>query len=196
MTEYLNTIMAYQFDRIKVLVAEDAKPMQDILRALLTTFGVGEVHLARDGKEAYEIFKRVNPDIVIADWMMTPVDGIGLCKLIRTDPRSPNPYVPIIMMTGYTERRRVFKARDAGITEFLVKPFTAQQLFKRIAQVIERPRQFVRSEDFFGPDRRRTIEQNFDGIYKRENDPAETAPRLRKESRIIIINPEDEIDLK
>ena len=70
---------------------------------------------------------------------------------MRTDPASPNRYVPIILMTGFSERRRVMQARDAGVTEFLVKPFTARDLYKRLAQVIERPRQFVRSAEFFGP---------------------------------------------
>src|SRR5690606_14043240 len=99
-------------------------------------------------------FCEINPDIVIADWMMKPMDGISFARMVRNDPRSPNAYVPIILMTGFSERRRVLQARDAGVTEFLVKPFNARDLYKRIAQVIERPRQFVRSEDFFGPDRR------------------------------------------
>ena len=60
--------------------------------------------------------------------------------------------------------------RDAGVTEFLVKPFNARDLYRRIVQIIERPRQFVRSEDFFGPDRRRKRESNYAGPRRREED--------------------------
>lgn len=79
---------------------------------------------------------------------MKPVDGISLTRRLRNDPLSPNQYVPVILMTGFSEKRRVMQARDVGVTEFLVKPFNARDLYRRIAQIIEKPRQFVRSEDF------------------------------------------------
>ena len=73
-------------------------------------------------------------------------------------------------MTGFSSRLRVEKARDAGITEFLVKPFTSEDLYKRVHQIIEKPRQFVESDGFFGPDRRRRVDDNFKGPAKRETD--------------------------
>ena len=60
------------------------------------------------------------------------------------------------MITGHTEKHRVEAARDAGVTEFLAKPITAHNLFSRIAEIVERPRAFVRCDSYFGPDRRRT----------------------------------------
>jgi CheY-like chemotaxis protein len=163
--------MSYQMHRISVLVVEDNLPMLDITKSLLLTFGVGQVYTAHNGEMGFERFCAHNPDIVIADWMMKPMDGISFTRKIRNDPLSVNPYVPVILMTGFSERRRVLQARDAGVTEFLVKPFNARDLYKRIAQVIERPRQFVRSEDFFGPDRRRKVEgQVYDGPRRREGD--------------------------
>jgi two-component system chemotaxis response regulator CheY len=62
------------------------------------------------------------------------------------------------------------QARDAGVTEFLVKPFTARDLYRRLYQIIERPRQFVRSEDFFGPDRRRKGAADYQGPLRRDTD--------------------------
>lgn len=162
--------MAYQFEAITVLVVEDNPAMLEITKSLLLTFGVGQVIGARDGDEGFEKFKRYNPDLVIADWMMKPIDGISFTRRVRNDPGSPNPYTPIILMTGFSEKRRVFQARDSGVTEFLVKPFTARDLYKRIAQVVERPRQFVRSTDFFGPDRRRKGSRDFQGPFKRHQD--------------------------
>jgi two-component system chemotaxis response regulator CheY len=166
--------VAYEFKNISVLIAEDNIPMQELLKNLLSTFGVENIYRAKDGKEAFQLFLRHNPDLVIADWMMDPVDGIELSKLIRNDPKSINQFIPIVLMTGFSEKRRVMQARDAGVTEFLVKPFNARDLYRRIAQVIEHPRQFVRSEDFFGPDRRRKSNADYTGPLKREDDAKNT----------------------
>lgn len=166
--------MAYQFQRISILVVEDNQPMLDITRSLLMTFGVSHVYQAKNGEEGFQVYKKYNPDLIIADWMMKPIDGISFTRLIRNDPKSPNPFVPVILMTGFSEKRRVLQARDAGITEFLVKPFNARDLYRRIAQIIERPRQFVRSEDFFGPDRRRKINPHYNGPLRREHDSMRT----------------------
>lgn len=178
--------MTYQLHRISVLIVEDNQPMLEIAKSLLVTFGVGHVVGAHNGEVGFKRFCEHNPDIVIADWMMKPMDGISFTRMVRNDPRSPNAYVPIILMTGFSERRRVLQARDAGVTEFLVKPFNARDLYKRIAQVIERPRQFVRSEDFFGPDRRRSRDttgniSNYAGPFRRETD--NTSPDFFKRLR-------------
>ncbi len=146
--------------------------MLEITKSLLTTFGVGHVVGAQNGEMGYRRFCEYNNDIVIADWMMRPMDGISFTRQVRNDPKSPNPYVPVILMTGFSEKRRVIQARDAGVTEFLVKPFNARDLYKRIVQVIERPRQFVRAPDFFGPDRRRKIAagEQYTGPFRRDDD--------------------------
>ncbi len=162
--------MAYQLDRITVLVIEDNQPMLDIVKALLTTFGVGQVIGAANGEIGFKRYHEYKPDIIIADWMMKPMDGISFTRRVRGDEQGPNPYVPIVLMTGFSEKRRVFQARDAGVTEFLVKPFNARDLYKRMVQVIERPRQFVKADGFFGPDRRRRKDSAFQGPYRRDTD--------------------------
>lgn len=163
--------------KISVLVVEDNLPMLEITKSLLLTFGVGHVITAQNGEIGFKRFCELNPDIVIADWMMKPVDGISLTSIIRNDPHSPNPYVPVILMTGFSEKRRVFQARDAGVTEFLVKPFNARDLYKRLVQVIERPRQFVKATDFFGPDRRRRSRGPYEGPMRRDNDLSDPVTR-------------------
>lgn len=175
--------MAYNFERVRVLVIEDNQPMLEICRTLLLTFGVGDVLTAKNGEDGFKVFCRENPDIIIADWMMAPMDGIETTRRIRNDTLSPNRYVPIILMTGFSEKKRVVQARDSGVTEFLVKPFTARDLYKRIAQIVERPRQFVRSGNFFGPDRRRKADPVFAGPFKRQTDPQKThAEKMREAS--------------
>lgn len=162
--------MTYKFDKVRILVVEDNTPMLEICKSLLLAFGVGDVLSAKNGDFGFQVFCKENPDIVISDWMMYPMDGISLTRRIRSDSKSPNIYAPIILMTGFSEKKRVVQARDSGVTEFLVKPFSARDMYKRIAQIIERPRQFVRSEDFFGPDRRRTVDIGYQGPFRRESD--------------------------
>lgn len=144
--------------------------MMELTKSLLETFGIEDVQGAKDGEEGFQKFCKRNHDLVIADWMMKPMDGISFTRLVRNDPRSPNQFVPIILVTGFSEKRRVVQARDAGVTEFLVKPFNARDLYRRISQIIERPRQFVRSEDFFGPDRRRKASDRYKGPERRAGD--------------------------
>jgi len=162
--------MSYRFEKLKVLVVEDNAPMLQLTRAILQTFGVGRIIPATNGDTGFQKFCQENPDMVIADWMMQPCDGISMTRLIRNDARSPNKFVPVILVTGFSEKRRVISARDAGVTEFLVKPFNARDLYRRIVQVIEKPRQFVRADGFFGPDRRRLTNAAYAGPFRRMED--------------------------
>lgn len=162
--------MGYQFEDVKVLLVEDNQPMLDLAKSLLESFGIGKVITAKDGDKGFSMFCMEKPDIVVTDWMMKPVNGIELSHKIRNDVSSVDKFVPIILMTGFSEQRRVLEARDAGITEFLVKPFNARDLYRRITQIIEKPRKFVRSDDFFGPDRRRKRDKPYDGELRRETD--------------------------
>lgn len=159
--------MAYKLETLKILVVEDNQPMLELVKSILETFGVGQIYTAKDGEVGFQKFCKENTDMIITDWMMKPVNGLEMTEMIRNDPMSPNPYVPIVMMTGFSEHKRVSSARDLGTTEFLVKPFKAQDLYKRVVQVIERPRQFVKNETFFGPDRRRQRNSDYDGPERR-----------------------------
>jgi len=165
--------MAYQFEQISVLIVEDTQPTALMVRSILETFGVKKIYIARNGEDGFAMFCRHNTDIVLADWMMKPTDGLALTHMIRNEAASPNPFVPIILMTGFSEKSRVMEARDVGVTEFLVKPFVAKDLYKRIVQATERPRQFVRTQEFFGPDRRRSREEPYNGPRKRIEDRTE-----------------------
>ena len=145
--------------------------MLQLVKTVLQSFGVGTVITAIDGEEAFHKFCDTNPDLVITDWMMTPVNGIELSNKIRREKDSPNPYVPILLMTGFSETTRVLEARDEGITELMVKPFNTRDLYRRLHRIIEQPRQFVRSNDFFGPDRRRKQTVSiYTGKQKRRSD--------------------------
>jgi two-component system, chemotaxis family, chemotaxis protein CheY len=148
-------MLAVDFSALRILVVDDNQNMRKILRAVLVGLGVRDIHEAVDGAEALERFRSLAPDIVITDWVMPVVDGLELTRLIRRDPASPNPFVPIIVVSGHTERSRVLQAREAGIHEFVAKPVSARALYDRISACVINPREFLRTKTYFGPDRRR-----------------------------------------
>ena len=162
--------MGFKFDRLSILIVEDTAPMRKLVCSVLETLGVGSVLTATDGEKGFELFCNTRPDIVIADWHMAPMSGIELVHKIRREEQSPNQTVPIIMMTGYSALPRVAEARDKGATEFLVKPFSANDLARRIAYVINKPRDFIETKDYFGPDRRRKIVADYKGPRRRSAD--------------------------
>lgn len=106
------------------------------------------------------------------DWLMKPLDGLEFLRMVRTAPDTPNPFLPTIMLTAYSELHRVALCRDSGVTAFMTKPFSPTNLYQRIATVIEDRRCFVRSPDFFGPDRR-WAERPIIGPDRRRRDSAE-----------------------
>jgi CheY-like chemotaxis protein len=167
--------MSFKFNKLSVLVVEDTVPMRKVLISVLESLGIKNIASADNGKKAFELFQRDNHDIIISDWQMEETNGIELTKMIRTSVMSPNRMVPIILITGYSAWQRVSEARDSGINEFLVKPFTANDIAKRITHVINKPRDFIETNDFFGPDRRRRIDPAFKGPLKRDQDGNEAS---------------------
>ena len=145
-------------------------PMIGLVSSVLKIFGFKHVFTATEGKEAFDLVCKNDPDLVITDWMMEPMDGLEFTKMIRRNPMAPNPYVPVMMMTGFSSKLRVESARDMGVTEFLVKPFSSRDLYARVVQIIERPRQFVDAGAFFGPDRRRKLVRDYSGARRRGED--------------------------
>lgn len=151
---------------LKALVVEDNQHFRLLISTVLNTLGIVQVAEARDGADALRRLHDFAADFVIVDWKMEPMDGIAFSHMIRHSPDSPNPFLPIIMVTGYSEAALVAEARDAGVNEFLPKPISARSLVSRITSVISAPRPFVRSADYFGPDRRRG-QQPFSGSDRR-----------------------------
>jgi len=163
-----------RFDLLKILLVDDNHHMRVLLTEILRAIGVKEVFEAADGAEALKML-RANPiDIVMTDLAMQPLDGIDLVRLVRNSRDSPNPMVPVIMVTGHSTLRRVAEARDVGVTEFLSKPVTARGVIERIARVVEHSRPFVRTENYFGPDRRRKDDPEYPGPRRRSQDKPET----------------------
>ncbi len=158
------------FEGLKALIVEDNMHMRSLLRALLNSIGITEIAEATNGQAAVALLHAHSPDLVLTDLAMAPMDGLEFTRHVRNHENSPNPFVPIIMVSGHTEKHRVEAARDAGVTEFLAKPVNAHNLFSRIAEIVERPRAFVRCDTYFGPDRRRRQLENYAGPRRRAED--------------------------
>ena len=158
---------AYRFDRIKVLIVDDNLHMRKMIAAIVQAFGVTTIHEAPNGVQAWDKLRNHNPDIVFLDWMMPGMTGLEFTRMVRTSNDCPNPYVSIIMVTGYTQLEHVHQARDAGVTEFLAKPISANSVLARMTAVIENPRAFVRTADYFGPCRRRRHDKDYMGPERR-----------------------------
>jgi two-component system, chemotaxis family, chemotaxis protein CheY len=171
------------FNKLRFLVIDDNVHMRRTLRTLLHGFGARDVYEAEDGAAGLEAFTHYLPDIVISDWAMPIFDGLELVQMIRQPGANANPFVPIIMLTGHSEKKRVMAARDAGITEFMAKPISAKALYQRILNVVANPRPFIRTKSYFGPDRRRNVSPNYVGPERRKGAKADVmrqAPLLDK----------------
>ena len=158
------------FKRLKILVVDDNAAMRGLVRTVLTAFGCEMIFEASTAHQCVEVLRAKAIDIVVLDWKMAPVDGLSLVKLLRHPDKSPNPYVPVIMLTAYAELSKVREARDAGVTEFMAKPFAADALYRCIQSIVNRPRPFVRTKQFFGPDRRRVVKPDYQGPKRRDDE--------------------------
>ena len=156
-----------RFDLLKILTVDDNHHMRLLLTEILRAIGVREVFEAANGAEALQTLRKTPIDIVMTDLAMQPMDGIDFVRTLRNGHQSPNPMVPVIMVTGHSTVRRVAEARDVGVTEFLSKPVTARGVIERITRVVEHPRPFVKTTSYFGPDRRRKDDPNYPGPYRR-----------------------------
>jgi len=164
-----------KLDNVSFLVVDDNPFMRTLVKNILAALQVSAISEAEDGVDAFKLIKSgTMPDIIILDWNMPTLDGIDFIRLVRTGDDSPNPYVPIIMMTAHSEYAKVVSARDAGVTEILVKPLSAKSLYSRIASIILKPRPFVKSKTYFGPDRRRVVNPAYPGTERRKIPPQAT----------------------
>ena len=159
--------MALNLQRLKIVVADDSKQMRSVLLGFLNALNITNIREAKDADEAWDLINLFNPDLLITDWNMAPTSGLALIKRVRTAPESTNRFLPIIMVTAYNEEHRVIEARNAGITEFLLKPVTAAAFFDRVMAVVEDDREFVETSSFFGPDRRRGQRPTYGGPERR-----------------------------
>lgn len=178
--------MAINLPNLTVLTIDDNANMRQLVRTVLRSFGVRKIMEASDGAEALQRI-RPNPsaiDVIICDWNMAGLDGHGFLKELRRDPEAPWAGIPVIMLTAHNESSVVKKARDAGVDGFLLKPVTPRLLLDRIQQVLERPKDFVVSPAYTGPERR--TRRNGPNDFERRH-PTQRHERIQQGRKIIYI---------
>ncbi len=145
----------YDFSEVKFLVVDDNSFMTKLYERMLKAFGAIHIDCEFNGEDALAAIRQSPPDIMISDWGMAPVNGFELASAVRAEPDERLRQLPILMVSGYSDKERVLEARDFGVTEFLAKPHSALDLSKRLTAIIEQPRPFFKTTSYFGPCRRR-----------------------------------------
>ena len=165
-----------RLDLLKILIVDDIRHTRVLLTEILRAIGIQQIYEASDGAEGLQVMRAHNIDIVLTDLAMEPLDGIDFVRLLRNSPDSPNPMVPVLMITGHSTLRRIHEARDVGVNEFMAKPITARGVIGRLQQIIDHPRPFIRTDDYFGPDRRRKSDPEHPGPWRRATDGPTVRP--------------------
>jgi two-component system chemotaxis response regulator CheY len=159
------TQIARQLGKIKVLIVDDEPSMRKVTRALLQAIGVKDIYEASDGRSGLEAICSRAPDIVILDWEMPSPNGPEFMRAVRSPGSFPLPDVPIIMLTGHSERSCVMEAVGLGVNEYLLKPVSSLALLARIVSILSKPRKMMKQGDYYGPEPRKAA------AYKPEIDP-------------------------
>ena len=129
---------------LKVMVVDDSRTVRLMLAEMLREMGVSSIAKAEDGADAMQQLKAFAADIVICDLHMAPLDGIEFTRLLRTADDSPNPYLPVLMMTGDATQKHLANALNAGVHGFMSKPLKAEALRRQIKLIFSRPLVFIR----------------------------------------------------
>ncbi len=139
----------------RILVVEDDPQLRKLYSSVLSVFGFRYVEYAKSGEEAIEKLSetRLPFDLVILDWHLGgEMDGMDVLYFIRRESRRI--YTPVLISTGMTQLRHVKESREGGMTDFLAKPFSVDQLGMKIKRMISKPRKFIKTDFYIGPCRR------------------------------------------
>jgi CheY-like chemotaxis protein len=154
---------------LRVLIVDPNTHIRQLLRMMLQSDGAKTIYGSNNAVDGFDAYCGNEFNVVFTEFDMEPISGLDFAELIRKAPKSPNPYVPIIMLSAYSDVQRVERARDHGVTEFIAKPFSFGTVVERIKAVFEAPRQFVRTSSYFGPDRRRAKLYDYSGPERRKS---------------------------
>lgn len=164
-----------------VLIVDDFPAMRSLIRSVLVSFGVFNVQEAASGSEGLDCLRRQMPNIAIVDYDMAPMGGLEFVRHVRRDPDSPDPSLPIVMMTGIPSQRQVLEIRDVGATDILSKPFAPSAFAQHVASILVTERKFIQSAAYCGPDRRRR-QAPFIGIDRRR--PIDVRPETPPQQNV------------
>ena len=120
---------------IRYLVVDDFSTMRRIVKNLLQELGYQNIQEADDGKTAWPMLQTGNFDFVITDWNMPQMPGLDLLKAIRADDKLKG--LPVLMVTAEAKREQIVEAAQAGVSGYVVKPFTAEVLKQKLDKILQ-----------------------------------------------------------
>jgi two-component system, chemotaxis family, chemotaxis protein CheY len=119
---------------VSVLIVDDQQSMRGICKYILTQLGFKEIVEAKNGRDALSKLEKQPVDLIISDWNMDDIDGLTLLRVIRKHPKTAS--MPFIMATGRSDKEQVKEAISFGVNNYIIKPFDAGTMKKRIEAVI------------------------------------------------------------
>lgn len=170
----------------RVLIVDPAVASARLLTEVMRNIVQVQVWHAATTRKGLEAAAQVNPQLVFVELAGPDVDGVEFSRLLRRS-NLPCRQVPIIMVTATATAGGILAARDAGVHEFLRKPYTAKDLLRRLEAVTLHPRDWVEAVEYVGPDRRRFNSGDYSGPLKRRSDVGATpdAQRISQALKII-----------
>ena len=143
------------FRAINIVIVDPDYKMAILVKKILATLGYNRIFIVHDGADVLTLMKEEKIDVIITDWTLKSMSGIDLAIHLRRSLDSPDRMIPIIMLTARNDVKDIQTARDAGVSEYLIKPFSSKTLLERLYAVVEEPRSFILCSSYVGPDRRR-----------------------------------------
>ena len=141
--------------KIAALVADPSANMAALVGVMLHSLGIRQVDAALDLAQAAAELGRRTYGLILIDDQLGGKASLDMVRKLRQTADHPNRETPIIMMASAPDARTIAAARDAGVTEFLRKPFSAEHIGRRLEAIRTAPRPFVEAGNYTGPDRRR-----------------------------------------
>ena len=127
---------------LDIIVVEDSKPMQTIIRSILLSMNIGRLRIFESAEDALQSMLSEPPNLIITDYRMSPMNGYQLLRSIRNRKMAPLCYVPVIVITAHGTRSVVEKAYRGGAHTVLVKPISPKVLHQRLEWLIRDSRKF------------------------------------------------------
>lgn len=160
-----------QITKSGILIIDPQANMAALVAGMLRSLGRRDIREVNDASQAQQELRRRPFELVIIDDGLVKPDAVEIVRRLRVDAESLNRLAPVIMMSAAPDAARIAAARDAGVTEFLRKPFAANHLKSRLDSIAANPRPFVEAGGYSGPDRRRQERDVGTADRRSHNDP-------------------------
>lgn len=188
------TAQGIGFSGCNALILDPGLSSRRLLHDILVDLRCGHVVSVSMIDDAWAEMRKGGFNVMFLDWS-AEMDAPGVLRMLRS-PSGPERYVPVVVVASYNGVDDVMRARDAGATEFMLRPFSKEVVASRLRAIVRMPRPFVESESYFGPDRRRHHLQ-WSGLERRlsprladrraQRDPTYAGPERRLERRNVAI---------